>query len=569
VIVALGTPNQGHINFRDSKLTRILQPSLSGNARMAVVCCATPSELYLEETRSTLLFASRAKLVKTNAQVNEVLDDRSIIRRLQRELAEARRHGGGAAAKEHVRSLEHKAEQWGTAAREAEEKLKRLYASILNNDGPLFGESTSTAVAQPKKRQRRLSDGNLTLGRATPIRSSVAASLLPQTVPRPLQPSTSPIAKWLSPNAELSMLRQALAAKSENIASISKDLDESSKLLQEKELELLASNCSNELLKSDRDSAVEQSSALSLEIAELKSQMEALSQSHEQLVKEKDVVIAGKIAQLEQEHGDRQVLEETVDSLQEAKGSLEQDLVSLRESTTTHITELEEQVKQQSLELDNKSASNDDLVTTNATHESRIAELEKELAAMQEEATVVAERHEEEKTNLRKERDSKSDQIQQLTSNLDGANRELSEVRISKESALEQIKSLGDELSGATLEVQTLQQANTGLENKVAAAKAENEELTTTLGQTSSELAKSMGQVEELQGELALVREELVRAIDKSNSDKTILQQSIDSKSDELQALTGQLEETVLQLSETRSAKDKADEQVHALNDEV
>ena len=132
VIVALGTPNQGHINFRDSKLTRILQPSLSGNARMAVVCCATPSELYLEETRSTLLFASRAKLVKTNAQVNEVLDDRYIIRRLQRELALARKNGGGAETQEHFRALGQKAEQAETTARETKEKLKRLFASILN-----------------------------------------------------------------------------------------------------------------------------------------------------------------------------------------------------------------------------------------------------------------------------------------------------------------------------------------------------------------------------------------------------------------------------------------------------
>jgi len=66
-----------HVNFRDSKLTRILQPSLSGNARIAIICCVTPSELYLEETRSTLQFASRAKLVKTKAQVNEIMDDRS------------------------------------------------------------------------------------------------------------------------------------------------------------------------------------------------------------------------------------------------------------------------------------------------------------------------------------------------------------------------------------------------------------------------------------------------------------------------------------------------------------
>ena len=114
VIVALGTTNQKHINFRDSKLTRILQPSLSGNAKMAVICCATPSELYLEETRSTLQFASRAKLVKTNAQVNEVLDDRSIIRRLQRELAEARRNSS-VPGKDHLRALENKAATAGTA----------------------------------------------------------------------------------------------------------------------------------------------------------------------------------------------------------------------------------------------------------------------------------------------------------------------------------------------------------------------------------------------------------------------------------------------------------------------
>jgi centromeric protein E len=54
VIVALGTPNQTHISFRDSKLTRILQPSLSGNARIYGWLAAPPSELKFEETRSTL-----------------------------------------------------------------------------------------------------------------------------------------------------------------------------------------------------------------------------------------------------------------------------------------------------------------------------------------------------------------------------------------------------------------------------------------------------------------------------------------------------------------------------------
>jgi hypothetical protein len=114
-----------HINYRDSKLTRMLQASLSGNARMAFVCCVTPSELYLEETRSTLQFASGAKCVKTNAQVNKVIDDKSTIKCLQRELAKVKRHGMPPGT-EHVRDVENKAAMAGTAALEAK-------ANLLNN----------------------------------------------------------------------------------------------------------------------------------------------------------------------------------------------------------------------------------------------------------------------------------------------------------------------------------------------------------------------------------------------------------------------------------------------------
>ncbi|KAG7390948.1 hypothetical protein PHYBOEH_006818 [Phytophthora boehmeriae] len=80
VVAALGSSNSSqkdHINFRDSKLTRILQPSLSGAARVLFVCCASPAPSYVEDTRSTLKFASRAKRIKVNASVNEVVDERA------------------------------------------------------------------------------------------------------------------------------------------------------------------------------------------------------------------------------------------------------------------------------------------------------------------------------------------------------------------------------------------------------------------------------------------------------------------------------------------------------------
>ncbi|EGZ11717.1 hypothetical protein PHYSODRAFT_517135, partial [Phytophthora sojae] len=71
--------------FRDSKLTRLLQNSLGGNTRTLIICCVTPSDRYIEETKSTLQFAARAKDIKTSATVNEVLDDQTQLRRLKRE----------------------------------------------------------------------------------------------------------------------------------------------------------------------------------------------------------------------------------------------------------------------------------------------------------------------------------------------------------------------------------------------------------------------------------------------------------------------------------------------------
>ncbi|KAL7519200.1 hypothetical protein ACHAWX_003989 [Stephanocyclus meneghinianus] len=91
VLMSLGQKNPGHVNYRDSKLTRILKPSLSGNARMAVICCISPSDKFIEETRSTLQFATRAKLVKTNAVANEVVEsDARVIAKLRLDLERAK-----------------------------------------------------------------------------------------------------------------------------------------------------------------------------------------------------------------------------------------------------------------------------------------------------------------------------------------------------------------------------------------------------------------------------------------------------------------------------------------------
>ncbi len=81
----------GHIPYRDSKLTRILQPSLGGNACTAIICAVTPAACHADESHSTLRFACRAKRVVNNATVNEVLSDAAVLKRQAKEIEELRR----------------------------------------------------------------------------------------------------------------------------------------------------------------------------------------------------------------------------------------------------------------------------------------------------------------------------------------------------------------------------------------------------------------------------------------------------------------------------------------------
>lgn len=87
VISALGTGPQGHIPYRESKLTRILQDSLGVNTRTILIATISPSYSYLEETINTLKFADRAKQVMVKVTKNEIsaLSD-SLVSKLQREI---------------------------------------------------------------------------------------------------------------------------------------------------------------------------------------------------------------------------------------------------------------------------------------------------------------------------------------------------------------------------------------------------------------------------------------------------------------------------------------------------
>jgi kinesin family protein 5 len=70
VISGLSDGKKSHIPYRDSKLTRVLQESLGGNARTTLIICCSPSSYNESETKGTLQFGERAKMIKNKVAVN-------------------------------------------------------------------------------------------------------------------------------------------------------------------------------------------------------------------------------------------------------------------------------------------------------------------------------------------------------------------------------------------------------------------------------------------------------------------------------------------------------------------
>uniref|UniRef100_A0A4W3K438 Kinesin-like protein n=1 Tax=Callorhinchus milii TaxID=7868 RepID=A0A4W3K438_CALMI len=88
-----------YVNYRDSKLTRLLKDSLGGNSRTVMIAHISPASLSFEESRNTLTYADRAKNIKTRvkrnlmnvsyhiAQYTNIISDlRSEIHRLKKKI---------------------------------------------------------------------------------------------------------------------------------------------------------------------------------------------------------------------------------------------------------------------------------------------------------------------------------------------------------------------------------------------------------------------------------------------------------------------------------------------------
>ncbi|KAK8094626.1 Kinesin-like protein [Apiospora hydei] len=128
VISQLSSRSHGaHVSYRDSRLTRLLQDSLGGNAITYMIACVTPAEFHLSETLNTVQYAQRARAIQSKPRIQSVEegDKQAIIERLKAEVAFLR---------EQIRSAERGGnERRNLATTERSERLNNEREAELQN----------------------------------------------------------------------------------------------------------------------------------------------------------------------------------------------------------------------------------------------------------------------------------------------------------------------------------------------------------------------------------------------------------------------------------------------------
>eukprot|EP00756_Hemistasia_phaeocysticola_P066408 Hpha_TRINITY_DN9214_c0_g1::TRINITY_DN9214_c0_g1_i1::g.28466::m.28466/K10396/KIF5; kinesin family member 5 len=164
VINALTDRKTSHIPYRDSKLTRLLQESLGGNARTSLIICASVSEYNQQETLSTCRFGQRAKSIKNKAKVNRDLsigEYKLLVARLERTIADLQKGtgvivGGDAASAEVLANMEAQLEseksRWQDEQTELKDELQEIREQSALKDQLLVEYRKELALYQEEVR---------------------------------------------------------------------------------------------------------------------------------------------------------------------------------------------------------------------------------------------------------------------------------------------------------------------------------------------------------------------------------------------------------------------------------
>ncbi|KAJ1555029.1 Kinesin-like protein kif9, partial [Cladochytrium tenue] len=88
VIIALADKRRDHIPYRQSKLTHVLRDSLGGNCNTLMIANVWGERAHIEETISTLRFATRMMCVSNTPVVNVQFDPIALIKKYERDITD-------------------------------------------------------------------------------------------------------------------------------------------------------------------------------------------------------------------------------------------------------------------------------------------------------------------------------------------------------------------------------------------------------------------------------------------------------------------------------------------------
>ncbi|KAH8113581.1 kinesin-domain-containing protein [Phellopilus nigrolimitatus] len=143
-----------HVPFRNSKLTRMLQPSLSGNARISVICTINPEPSAVAESTSTLLFAQRVKRVQLNAKKKEVVDTDALLQRYRKEIEDLKQRLSEREAEAPVRSRRLSAKEQldeSRAMNDLNSRIRQLTKLILTSQTVGDSKGDESRPGSPSK----------------------------------------------------------------------------------------------------------------------------------------------------------------------------------------------------------------------------------------------------------------------------------------------------------------------------------------------------------------------------------------------------------------------------------
>ena len=141
------------LEYRESKLTRLLQDSLGGRTKTCIIATVSPAKSNLEETISTLDYAFRAKNIRNKPQVNQMVSKKTLLKeftaeieKLKSELIATRQRHGVYLRNEDYEEITNESESRRILSEEQKAKIETMEANLRNKVQELFSLTNNFAT---------------------------------------------------------------------------------------------------------------------------------------------------------------------------------------------------------------------------------------------------------------------------------------------------------------------------------------------------------------------------------------------------------------------------------------